>query len=260
MFFKNSKINIFFIFVLLVLFISFLMAVVYKPSDDRDDKIAVLEKTIETDTAKSDEAERIIEDNKDVIAEAGRIVTKHVRSIDDSDHVTGDADALVKMIVYCDFKNSLCSDFLDTIDQIKNEFSDKVAIAFRHYYLKTQDYSEESAHATECAADQEKFWDMHDELYRNYAENVSSGQYTEIARKLSMNSTYFEKCMLERKYSKKIAAQIAEAEKFGILGTPSSFINGEKIPGNYSFENFVDSSGKRREGVKSIIERYLKGE
>jgi protein-disulfide isomerase len=59
------------------------------------------------------------------------------------------------------------------------------------------------------------------------------------------------------KYKDKITEQMLGGRNAGVTGTPGSFVNNEIIPGAYPFEDFTDSSGREREGMKSIITRHL---
>lgn len=254
MFSKNHKINFFLSFVFILLLIGSGLLVSFNKEIKQEQKKAV-DSSVANDF--STDIETLQELNKDVVLEANRIVLGNLRSIDASDHVLGAEEAPVEMIVYCDLKNNLCADFSKTIDQVKQEFGDKVQLAFRHFYNKSSGYSEEAALAVECAGEQGEFWKMYDELLHNYINSVASSQYLEIAAKIGLDVEVFEECVAADRFLEKIEEQIQEADSFGILGTPSSFINGEKIPGSYAFEDFSDSVGRSREGVKNIILRNL---
>jgi protein-disulfide isomerase len=265
MFFKNKKINVFFIIVSSILLISSLSVIIIG-SLDKEKKDEKLASSYNKDTARvvSDDVDGGVEGlkelNREVVAKARKSIPGRVRGIDDSDHVVGDINAPVEVIVYCDYKNEFCKNYLETVNKVIDAFKENVVVAFRHFILGSSSHSTESALASECASEQGKFLEMHDELFENYVDSPIDEQYLKIAQKIKLNKTSFDSCMKSRKFEDRILAQISEGEKFGVLGTPSTFINGEKLPGAYGFEDFVDSNNKRREGIRSVVERYLNNE
>jgi protein-disulfide isomerase len=182
-----------------------------------------------------------------------------VRAIDKDDHLWGNIDAPVKMIVYDDFECPFCAEFYDTIKQVKKEFGDKVAVAFRHYPLVTiHIYSMQAAEASECASEQGKFWQMYDKLFAaNKAGNLNEASMKQAAKELELDTVKFEQCFSTKKYEGKVLTQMIEAKNFNVNGTPTTFINGEIVVGAYPFEDFIAQDGVKTEGLKNIITRYL---
>ena len=91
----------------------------------------------------------------------------------DDDPVLGDANAKVTVIEFTDFQCPFCGrHFEQTFGQIKENYVDsgKVKYVLRDFPLSFHPHAEEAAEAAECANDQGKFWEMHDELFSNQAE------------------------------------------------------------------------------------------
>ncbi len=74
---------------------------------------------------------------------------------------------------------------------------------------------------------------------------------------LGLDSEKFDKCVSDEEYKDKILAQISEADSFTIIGTPTSYVNGKILTGATPWEDFVDSAGFERKGLKSVIEGEL---
>ena len=145
-----------------------------------------------------------------------------------------------------------------TQEQIKKEFGDKVVIAFRHFPLRTHTYAYQAASAAECAAEQGRFWEMYNKLFiDNKAGQLNKNQFKKDAEDLGLDRAKFNRCLDTERYKDKIQSQMVEGRNFGVNGTPGNFVNGEPVPGAVPFEDFTDSSGRQREGMKSIIERHL---
>ena len=214
--------------------------------------------TGDNSTDKQDEIAAIQDANKQALAEARSTVIKDVRPIDESDYVRGSLEAPVQIIVYDDFSNSFSADFYDVRKKIVEEFDEQVVIAFRHFPLRFNQLAAPVAIASECAAEQDKFWEMHDLLFEaNKNQALGQEQFASSAEELVLDMDKFNECVDSEKYLDKIQAQVDEAKTFGISGAPASFINGEPAPGAVPWEDFTDSANLEREGMRSIIERHL---
>lgn len=184
-----------------------------------------------------------------------------LRPIDSTDHIIGDLGAPVQMIIYSDFECPYCAQFANTVKTINQEFGNKVAIAFRHYPLAGHKQAAEAAEASECAAEQGKFWGMYDKLFTdNTAGKMSKEQFEQDAVDLGLNKDQFNQCLDSGKYADKVKTLKEEGDEAGVTGTPTSFINGNIYPGAYPFEDFTASDGAQEKGMKSIIIKLLNNE
>jgi len=209
-------------------------------------------------TGEAGETEQMQEINRQAVENAQGTSINKVRSVSEEDHIIGKLDAPVQLIIYCDFECPFCAQFSDTVNQIKDEFGDKVVIAFRHFPLRSHFNAISAAITSECASEQGKFWEMHDKLFAdNKAGRMGVEQYKKDAEELELDLVKFNQCLDTEQYKDKIEAQLEEAKSFGVTGTPGNFVNGEPIPGAYPLEDFTDSQGNKREGMKSIINRHL---
>jgi len=180
------------------------------------------------------------------------------REIDATDHVWGRPGAPIQMIVYSNFQCPFCADFAATMKKIEDNYSDKITIAFRHFLLASHAEAQKAAETSECAAEQGKFWQMHDKLFAdNLAGRLSQEQSKKDASDLDLDTAKFNLCLDSGKYKEVVSRQMAEGKKAGVTGTPTSFINGRVYPGAYPFEDFKGSDGKPEKGMKSIIGELL---
>jgi len=209
--------------------------------------------------AVQNEAQNNKEQNKNTLNNAARTNIKPVRPIDGKDHMMGDSKAPVQLIVYSDFECPFSLKYTDILKKTKEEFGDKVVIAFRHYPLLSHDNAVPAAIASECANEQGKFWEMHDRIFVAAKNNaLNSGQYKKDARSIGLDEIKFNKCVDMESYKNEISLMQLEAKEFGVNGTPASFINSDPIPGAVPFEDYVDSIGESQKGMKSLIEDRLK--
>lgn len=182
-----------------------------------------------------------------------------VKPIDQADHILGDLNAPVQMIIYSDFECPFCAEFAQAMKQAEEYFKDKAVIAFRHYPLPGHAQAAKAAEASECAAEQGKFWPMHDKLFAdNVASRLGVEQFKKDAADLDLDMVRFNQCLDSGKYEDKVAEQKAEGKGAGVTGTPTSFINGQIYIGAYPFEDFTGADGKVEKGLKSLISELLK--
>jgi protein-disulfide isomerase len=107
-----------------------------------------------------------------------------------------------------------------------------------------------AAEAAECANLQGKFWEMHDKLFSVWrGENV--GTYTkpnlkQYAAQIGLDTGQFNQCLDTDQTMSTVQADIGEATRLGVQGTPTFFVNGSQLtnidPSNYSaFARTFDS-------------------
>lgn len=186
-------------------------------------------------------------------------IVKAVKEVEASDHLWGEISAPVKIIVYDDFENPFSADFTQTLKRVKEEFGAKTVIAFRHYPLTSiHPYAMLAAEAAECAADEGKFWEMHDKLFAdNLADKMGAEQFKKDAADLGLAEVKFNQCLETEKHKEKIEAQMIEGKNANVNGTPTVFVNGEILPGAYPLEDFTSPDGVKTEGLRSVINRHL---
>lgn len=102
--------------------------------------------------------------------------------------------------------------------------------------------SQWAAEASECAADQGRFWEYHDLLYAGQnGENLgafSKANLKKFAVELGMDAEAFALCLDTGKYAAQVRADTAFAQSLGISGTPAFLVSGRPIMGAQPFETF----------------------
>ena len=206
-----------------------------------------------------DKPENIIEGNKQAIEEARLASSAKIRPIDESDHYLGDLKAPVQLVVYSDFECPFCAAFSDTLKRAREEFGDKLVIAFRHFPLTNIHYNSlTAAIASECAGKQGKFWEMHDQLFKNNMEDkFYAEEFKKDAKEIGLNTAKFNECLDKEEYKDKVLGQMLEGRNAGITGTPGNFVDNEPVPGAYPLDDFTDSINEQREGLRNIINRHM---
>jgi protein-disulfide isomerase len=102
--------------------------------------------------------------------------------------------------------------------------------------------SQWAAEASECAADQDAFWDYHDLLYdRQAGENrgaFNKDNLKQFAAELELDTQVFNECLDSGKYASLVQTETALAQSLGVRGTPAFLVNGQPLVGAQPFEVF----------------------
>lgn len=77
----------------------------------------------------------------------------------------GNKNAGISVVTWSDFECPYCARFVSTIDQLLDEYSNDVRFTFRHFPLSFHAQAQKAAEAYECAKEQGKTYEMHDELF-----------------------------------------------------------------------------------------------
>lgn len=160
--------------------------------------------------------------------------------------IIGNADAPITITEYSDFQCPLCNKFYtETFSTKIKEYIDqgKVRYIFKHFPLSFHPQAEPAALASECALEQNKFWEYHDQLFEKQNEwaevNDNKTNFMAYAKNLGLNESQFQTCLESKKYQGAIDADTKEGRKNRISGTPSFFINDETIIGAQPTEEFT---------------------
>ena len=148
--------------------------------------------------------------------------------------------SLVTLEEFGDFQCSHCAQFAVTAGkQIKQDFVDtgRIEFVFSHFpFIGTESFR--AAEATECAADQDKFWEFHDIVFENW-KGVNEGHFSDdnlklFASSLQLDRGAFDSCLDSRKYLGKVEDDLRRGEQLGVQGTPTLFLNGKMLtPSSY---------------------------
>lgn len=166
--------------------------------------------------------------------------------IADDDPAIGPKNAKVVIVEFTDYQCSFCKSHAEqTISNIKKEFVDtgKVRLVVKDFPLSSiHPNAQKAAEAAHCAGEQKKYFEYHDQLFvtQNDWASLSDPKenFKDLAKKLGLNTNSFNKCLDEEKYAKQVNKNIEEGSKYGVTGTPATFVNGKLIPGAAPYTQF----------------------
>lgn len=151
----------------------------------------------------------------------------------------GPADAPVTLIEYTDFQCPFCSRVQPTLDQLRATYGDRVRFVFKNLPLPMHAQSRVAAEAGLCAADQGKFWPLHDWMFANHSD-LSREAIMAAAPALGIDAAALGACIDNKTHAAEVQQDMNEARSFGINGTPGFLINGRLVSGAQPFAEFAN--------------------
>jgi len=132
------------------------------------------------------------------------------------------------------------------VKKVMDTYKGKVRLVIKNYPYKYRDYAHIAAEASLAAADQGKYWEMHDLLLKN-SPKLDRESLIKYAKELGLDLKLFTASIDSKKYAAEIEKDKQAAFDMDLYSTPTYFINGRKVVGNRPYEY-----------LKQIIEEELK--
>src|SRR5438477_3228045 len=168
-----------------------------------------------------------------------------------SAHIRGNPDAPVTLEEFADFQCPPCSQFARFAEELLREYDSRLRVVFRNFPLSGHEHAREAALAAEAAGLQDKFWEMHDTLYREQSAWSKAPNARELfesyAGTLGVDVDQFKKDMDSDKARERVDSDHALGDSLGIKVTPTMFIN--KRP--------MEPQEKNPEGIRAAINAAL---
>ena len=171
------------------------------------------------------------------------------RLIENGSPIMGDSNAPITVLEWGDYQCTFCYRFHEnTLDIINDDFikTGKVKLVFKGFPLNGPD-SLLAAEASYCAEDQEKYWQYHDELYKNWGGErtgwITRESLDRFAVTVGLDLVEFNTCLDEHKYQNRVITLHEFGKEIGIDATPFFLVFNDqkiiKIRGNQPLEVFL---------------------
>lgn len=156
------------------------------------------------------------------------------------DPFLGNANAEIVIVEFVDFKCPNCQTALPIMKKVLAKYGQKVKWIVRDFPAESlHPGANKMAELAGCAYQQGLFWPVHDWLYENQAnlpESISTADLKEVSDLTGLDYAKLNDCFNNRTMVTEINRDYADGFKFGVNGTPTFFVNGEKIEGVVPFE------------------------
>lgn len=161
--------------------------------------------------------------------------------------VLGAPNAEVTLVVFSDFECPFCDRGADVVKALQTKHGANLAIAFKQRPLPFHKSARLAAKASLAAANQDKFWEYHDALFEDQ-KALDREALVQRATALELDVERFVADMDSPQMEERVRADEAEADRLGVRGTPTFFLNGRKITGAQPIAVFEEAIAAARDG------------
>jgi protein-disulfide isomerase len=152
--------------------------------------------------------------------------------IEDRDHVTGSDSPDLTLVEYADFGCPYCFAANVPVRSLLERF-ESLRLVWRHFPdAELHPGADLAAELSELAAAHGKFWEAHSLLLAG-REKFSHEDLLSVAQRLGLERDEAEKALDERVFRERILTDVAGGRRAGAHGTPTFFVNGERLEGHW---------------------------
>ena len=160
-------------------------------------------------------------------------------------NVLGKANAPVTIVEFSDFGCYYCTQFYNkTFTKLIDTYvkSGQVKFVYKHMPITTlHPGADMAALASECAADQGKFWDYHNVLFVRNASGFDKDLMIQYASEMKLDAKKFAACLDATGTGQRVQVDMDQAAGLGLRGTPSFLVNGKQLIGAQPYEVFAQA-------------------
>ncbi|MFA5076055.1 MAG: thioredoxin domain-containing protein [Patescibacteria group bacterium] len=149
----------------------------------------------------------------------------------DDDPMLGNTTATITIVEFADFTCPVCKQSYPIIKQLYLLYPRDIRIIFRDFPIVSE-MSITAALAGQCAKEQGDvfFWSLHDKMFDNQ-EQLTTDLIKSLAAATQLDTGRFNQCLDSQKYKNEISQDLNAAYQAGAAGTPTFFVNNEKVTG-----------------------------
>lgn len=175
-------------------------------------------------------------------------------------YTLGKADAPVEIVEFADFECPSCGQFAAVTEpDVRKRIIDTglAKLTFYDFPLPQHKNSMSAHNAAACAADQGKFWEMHDKIFmaqdqwNTEATDNPKPFFQKYASDIGLEPKAFETCYDSRTHQQRIFANQAEGERRQVGSTPTFMVGNKSYPGALPYDvlkAIVDSATQKPAG------------
>jgi Na+/H+ antiporter NhaA len=149
------------------------------------------------------------------------------------DHIRGPLDATITLVQYGDYECPHCREAAPNVHELLARLDGDLRFVARHLPLPDiHPGAALAAEAAEAAGAQDRFWEMHDRLYLADVP-IGPAVLDALAADIGLDVERFREDLVSSRFARVVAQHVATAERSGVAGTPTFFINDIRYHGTY---------------------------
>jgi formate-nitrite transporter family protein len=155
------------------------------------------------------------------------------------DHCDGPSGAELELVMYGDFQCPYCTAAYPIVKRIRDQLAGRLLFAFRHFPLReVHPDAQRAAEASEAAAAQGAFWEMHDTLYE--AGGALARQHlVSYATELGLDAARLATELDSGTHAPRVQRDVDSGIASGVTGTPGFFVGGKLHSGSFDAASLI---------------------
>ncbi|HVQ74467.1 MAG TPA: thioredoxin domain-containing protein [Candidatus Binatia bacterium] len=152
----------------------------------------------------------------------------------------GPSGAPVTIVEFSDYECPYCKRTQGVIGQLMDEYPGKIRLVFKDFPLHFHPGARPAAEAARCAGASGRFWEYHDLLFVAQPA-FSRTDLLMYARRLDIDQATFAACLDAGRFRPLVQRDLEEGRALGVRGTPTFFVNGQRLVGAQPIESFREA-------------------
>ncbi|MDP9988338.1 thioredoxin domain-containing protein [Arthrobacter sp. KFRI-F3372] len=170
---------------------------------------------------------------------------------EDSHRLTTPATEKAQLVEFLDFECESCRAAEPLVQELKKEYGDRITFVHRYFPLPSHKNSGQAALAVEAAAQQGKYEQMAAKMFETQPQwgekqDFENALFRSFAEELGLDMEKYDTAMAAEETKERIRKDIADGQALGVTGTPTFFLNGQKLTINSEeqFRQLLDDAVK----------------
>jgi protein-disulfide isomerase len=158
------------------------------------------------------------------------------------DHARGPDSTPVTLVEYGDFECPHCGAAFPMVKELEARFAGRLRFVYRHFPLtNAHPQAQAAAEASEWAAGQGKFWEMHDALFEQQ-KDLSLPGLLALADRLGLDRASLARSLEQHTFFARVKEDFLSGIKSGVKGTPTFFINDARHDGQVTLAEAIEKA------------------
>jgi protein-disulfide isomerase len=153
---------------------------------------------------------------------------------EDSHRVTSPATEKAQLVEFLDFECESCRAAEPLVQELKKEFGDRITFVHRYFPLPGHRNSGTAALAVEAAAQQGKYEQMYAKMFETQPQwgekqDSQAPLFRTFAQELGLDLNAYDAAITAEETKERVRKDVADGRALGVTGTPTFFLNGQKL-------------------------------
>ena len=159
--------------------------------------------------------------------------------VSERDHSQGPATAPITLVQYGDYECPYTRQSTWVVQAIQQQLGDQLRFVYRNFPLtEIHPHALHAAFAAEAAADQGKFWQMHDYLF-HHQHTLADADLAKFAEAVGLDMQQYAHDMTDQRTLTRIEEDVEGGLRSGVQGTPTFFLNGVMYRGAFEHDTLL---------------------